>query len=182
MTSKYSAVRHDTGSLPDRYSAIKKRDSNRKQPILPPAHLAADYLTPTMTKASGSTEANHEEKREEDSETIKMDESNNDLDSKCKEETKTKETHDKDSDENPYQSLIVSKADSNTITIDGYVKIIRSRAGSLERQEAPVPKPPPIPPKPDPDCSLKSSILRLSLASDLQPMSENMYVKRSGTL
>jgi hypothetical protein len=188
MISKYSAVRHDSNSLPDRYSAIKKRDSNRKQPILPPAHLAADYLTPTMTKTTGSesienpetnsdTISNHEEE-------VRMDESK-DLDSEFepKEEKKAKTTSVKESDENPYQSLIVaSKANATTITIDGYVKIIRSRVGSLEGQESLAPKPPPIPPKPEPDCSLKSSIPQLSLASDLSPMTENMYANRSGTL
>ncbi len=183
LISKYSAVRHDSNSLPDRYSAIKKRDSNRKQPILPPAHLAADYLTPTMTKTTGSIEnpetdsdtiSNHEEE-------VKIDESK-DLDSEPKEE-KAKATCEKESDENPYQSLIVaSKANATTITIDGYVKIVRSRVGSLEGQESPAPKPPPIPPKSEPDYSLKSSIPQLSLASDLPPMIKNMYANRSGTL
>ena len=177
MISKYSAVRHDTGSLPDRYSAIKKRDSNRKQPLYPPAHLAADYLTPTVTKlkTAGSI------KEKENEENVKTDESK-ELDSEHKEETKTKETYDKDSEENPYQSLIVSKADTNTITIDGYVKVVRSSVSSLEEKETQPPKSPPIPPKPEPDYSLKSSIPQLSLASDLPPRSENMYANRSGTL
>ena len=175
MISKYSAVRHDTGSLPDRYSAIKKRDSSRKQPLYPPALLAADYLTPTVTKlkTAGSTEEKGNE------ENVKTDESK-DLDSEHKQETK--ETYDKDSEENPYQSLIVSRADTNTITIDGYVKVVRSSVSSLEEKGTQPPKPPPIPPKPEPDYSLKSSIPQLSLASDLPPRSENMYANRSGTL
>ena len=41
MTSKYNARRDSS----DRYLAIKKRDSNRKQPLYPPAQ-ADDYLTP----------------------------------------------------------------------------------------------------------------------------------------
>ena len=175
MISKYSAVRHDTGSLPDRYSAIKKRDSNRKQPLYPPPHLAADYLTPTVTKTAGSTEEKGTEEK------VKTDEIK-DLGSEHKEETKTKETYDKDSEENPYQSLIVSKVDTNTVTIDGYVKVIRSSVGSLEEKETEPPKPPPIPLKTEPDYSLKSSIPQLSLASDLPLRSENMYANRSGTL
>ena len=183
MISKYSAVRHDSNSLPERYSAIKKRDSNRKQPILPPPHLAADYLTPTMTKTTGSfenPETNSDTKTDQE-EKVNTDESKG-LDSEAKEETKIKETCNKDSDENPYQSLIVPMANATSVTIDGYVKIIRSRVGSLEGQETPAPKTPPIPPKPEPDYSLKSSIPQLSLASELPPMSENMYASRSGTL
>ena len=176
MTSKYSAVRHDTGSLPDRYLAIKKRDSNRKQPLYPPTYLAADYLTPSTTK---TTAGPIEEKNKE----VKTDESK-DVYSEDEEKTITNKTSDKDSEENPYQSLIVTRADSTRLTPDGYVKVVRSRMGSLD-EEAPPPKLPPVlgPPKSEPDYSLKSLIPQLSLASDpVPPMSENMYVSRSGTL
>ena len=176
MITKYSAVRHDTGSLPDRYLAIKKRDSNRKQPLYPPAHLAADYLTPTMTKTTEPIK----EKKADSEEKAKMDEGKN-TDSEDKEKTKTNEPCDKNSEENPYQSLIVSRTDKTTLTPDGYVKIIRSRVGSLEEETLPPNLTPVPPPKPEPDYSLKSLTPQLSLASNLPTKSENLYESRSGT-
>ena len=151
MTSKYSATRHESGSLPERYLAIKKRDSNRKQPLYPPAYLASDYLTPTKTKTEGSTE----EKKDED---------------------KAVTDESKDSNENPYQSLIQSRPDTTT---DGYIKISRSGVISLE-EEAPPPLP--VPSMSEPAHPLKSSIPQLSLASDFPPRSGNVYESRSGTL
>ena len=160
MTSKYSATRHDSASLPERYSAIKKRDSNRKQPLYPPAQLVSDYLTPTATKTAGSM-ATEEEKK---------------VDS----EDKAKINKSKDSDENPYQSLILSQP---TVTPDGYIKVVRTRLSSLEEETPQPPLVPPAPPKCEPKYSLKSSIPQLSLADNIPPRDENIFHgNRSGTL
>ena len=145
MTSKYSATRHDSASLPERYSAIKKRDSSRKQPLYPPAQLVSDYLTPTATKTAGSM-ATEEEKKVDSEDKAKINES-------------------KDSDENPYQSLILSQP---IVTPDGYVKVVRSKLNLMEEETTPPPPPPvlPIPPKSEPMYSLKSSIPQLSLVDE----------------
>ena len=67
MTCKYNARRDSS----DRYLAIKKRDSNRKQPLYPPPQ-ADDYLTPVSLKVPQTVPGTQEIKTDE-SEIYKLD-------------------------------------------------------------------------------------------------------------
>lgn len=146
MTSKYNARRGCITATQERYSAIKKQDSNKKQPIYPPIQ-ADDYISPLTTKPV----------------TVPAD----------KEETTTKETNTSD-EENPYQSLIVSKP-GIILTQDGYVKLTHSVSFSLLEGTPP----PSTPPEAEPG-SPKSTTPQL--ICNLLQKTENIYGRNPNTL
>ena len=114
MTSKYNA-RHGSSTVTQgRYLAIKKQDSNRKQPIYPPIQ-AADYMRPVVTEAV----------------TVSVDQKGN---------TAEKETNTVD-EENAYQSLIFQQP-GVTLAQDGYVKVRHSVSFSLVEGTPPPSMPP----------------------------------------
>lgn len=114
MTSKYNA-RHGSSTVTrERYSVIKKHDSNRKQPIYPPVQ-ASNYINPVATQTV----------------TVPADQKGN--------ADKGTDTSD---EENAYQSLIMTLP-GIAMAQDGYVKLTRSVSLSLLEGTPPPSMPPP---------------------------------------
>ena len=113
MTSKYNARHGSSAVTLERYSAIKKHDSNRKQPIYPPVQ-AGDYISPVTTEAV----------------TVPADQEGN----------SDKEINTSD-EENAYQSLILPLP-GVTLVQDGYIKLTRSISLSLLEGTPPPSMPP----------------------------------------
>lgn len=152
MTAKYGAA-HST-IMREQYYAVRKRHSDRKQPLYPPNKQPADYLTPTVTKVES---AGDEEKS--------RDQTN-------KDEKRTN----KDDKENPYQSLILTKQPDQATVQDGYVKLTSS---CILLEET---SPPPVPlVKPDPVCTLATSLPKLE-SSFQQSSSENIHSSNANNI
>lgn len=156
MTSKYNARHGSSATSLERYAAVKKRDSNRKQPLYPPVQ-ADDYLSPvhvTTQAASAEQKENNTAEEVNDTENSKT--------------TNSKE------DENPYQSLIGLKPEPTSA--DGYVKVIRPSVSFSGLEDTP---PPPIPPKPELSPQMSTTP---QLACNSPQKSENIYSNSPHTL
>ena len=102
MTSKYNARHGSSTVTQERYSAVKKCDSNRKQPIYPPIQ-ADDYISPVTTQVIS----------------VPADQKGN-----SGEETNASD------EENAYQSLILPQP-GVSLAQDGYVNLTHSVSFSL---------------------------------------------------